>query len=88
MSFRCWTEQFDILKIDIEGGEYGLLGDERFGSVQARTVVLEMAQNSRLSRRPGVVPEQAPKIRIPNHNRDRGLAIGGPDLGFQGRLVA
>jgi FkbM family methyltransferase len=31
----------DILKIDIEGSEYGLLGDERFGSIQARTVVVE-----------------------------------------------
>jgi FkbM family methyltransferase len=31
----------DILKIDIEGGEYALLGDSRFGEVAARVIVLE-----------------------------------------------
>jgi FkbM family methyltransferase len=39
--FQMLEGTIDILKIDIEGGEYGLLGDERFGSIQARTVVLE-----------------------------------------------
>jgi FkbM family methyltransferase len=39
--FQMLDGTIDILKIDIEGGEYGLLGDERFGSVQARTVVVE-----------------------------------------------
>jgi FkbM family methyltransferase len=36
----------DILKVDIEGGEYSLLGDERFGSLQARTVVVEWHKTS------------------------------------------
>ena len=39
--FQTLGGTIDILKIDIEGGEYGLLGDERFGSVRARTVVVE-----------------------------------------------
>jgi FkbM family methyltransferase len=39
--FQTLVGPIDILKIDIEGGEYGLLGDQRFGSVQARIVVLE-----------------------------------------------
>lgn len=39
--FQTLDGAIDILKIDIEGGEYGLLGDERFGSVRARTVVVE-----------------------------------------------
>jgi FkbM family methyltransferase len=39
--FQMLDGTIDILKIDIEGGEYGLLGDERFGSIQARTIVVE-----------------------------------------------
>jgi FkbM family methyltransferase len=39
--FPMLDGKIDILKIDIEGGEYGLLGDERFGAIQARTVVVE-----------------------------------------------
>jgi FkbM family methyltransferase len=39
--FKMLDCTIDILKIDIEGGEYGLLGDERFGSLRARTVVVE-----------------------------------------------
>jgi FkbM family methyltransferase len=39
--FQMLDGTIDILKIDIEGGEYGLLGDERFASIRARTVVLE-----------------------------------------------
>ena len=39
--FKTLDGPIDLLKIDIEGGEYGLLADERFGSVQARTVVVE-----------------------------------------------
>ena len=39
--FERLSGPIDILKIDIEGGEYGLLSDERFGSLQARTVVVE-----------------------------------------------
>jgi FkbM family methyltransferase len=39
--FKMLDSTIDILKIDIEGGEYGLLGDERFGSLRARTVVVE-----------------------------------------------
>jgi FkbM family methyltransferase len=39
--FRVVTRPIDILKIDIEGGEYGMLADERFGSLGARTVVVE-----------------------------------------------
>lgn len=31
----------DILKIDIEGGEFSLLGDSRFKDLQARAIVLE-----------------------------------------------
>jgi hypothetical protein len=33
--------QIDILKIDIEGGEYELLVDPRFSTLSIRTVVLE-----------------------------------------------
>jgi FkbM family methyltransferase len=39
--FKMLDGTIDILKIDIEGGEYGLLGDERFGSIKARAVVVE-----------------------------------------------
>jgi FkbM family methyltransferase len=39
--FQRLDGPIDILKIDIEGGEYGLLADERFGSLGARTVVME-----------------------------------------------
>jgi FkbM family methyltransferase len=39
--FKMLDYPIDILKIDIEGGEYGLLSDERFGARKARTVVLE-----------------------------------------------
>jgi FkbM family methyltransferase len=33
--------QIDILKIDIEGGEYELLGDPRFASLDVKAIVLE-----------------------------------------------
>jgi FkbM family methyltransferase len=39
--FQTVESPVDILKIDIEGGEYGLLADERFGALGARTVVVE-----------------------------------------------
>jgi len=39
--FQTVKGPIDILKIDIEGGEYKLLADERFGSLGARTVVVE-----------------------------------------------
>ncbi len=39
--FQILEGPIDILKIDIEGGEYGLLADERFGALGARTVVVE-----------------------------------------------
>jgi hypothetical protein len=39
--FQALDGPIDILKIDIEGGEYGLLADERFGALSARTVVVE-----------------------------------------------
>jgi FkbM family methyltransferase len=35
----------DILKIDIEGGEYSLLADPRFGELDVRTLVLSGTQN-------------------------------------------
>lgn len=39
--FQMMAGPIDILKIDIEGGEYGLLADERFGALDARTIVVE-----------------------------------------------
>jgi FkbM family methyltransferase len=44
--FQKLDGAIDILKIDIEGGEYGLLADERFGSLQARTIVVEWHKTS------------------------------------------
>jgi FkbM family methyltransferase len=44
--FQMLDGTIDILKIDIEGGEYGLLGDERFGSLRVRTVVVEWHKTS------------------------------------------
>jgi hypothetical protein len=42
-----WLDgEIDVLKIDIEGGEYKLLSDPRFERVKARTVVLEWHQRS------------------------------------------
>lgn len=35
------TEPIDVLKIDIEGGEYELLADPRFDNLQVRGVVME-----------------------------------------------
>jgi FkbM family methyltransferase len=39
--FGCSLGPIDILKIDIEGGEYALLGDERFPSLNVRSLVVE-----------------------------------------------
>jgi FkbM family methyltransferase len=36
-----YLERVDLLKVDIEGGEWAILGDPRFASVPARAVVLE-----------------------------------------------
>jgi FkbM family methyltransferase len=44
--FEALEGDIDILKIDIEGGEYKLLGDPRFERVKARTIVLEWHQRS------------------------------------------
>lgn len=44
--FETLDGQIDILKIDIEGGEYKLLGDPRFERVNARTIVLEWHKRS------------------------------------------
>jgi FkbM family methyltransferase len=35
------SEPIDLLKIDIEGGEYPLLSDPRFGSLKVKTLVME-----------------------------------------------
>ena len=35
------NKKIDLLKIDIEGGEYRLLEDSRFGNIQAQIIVLE-----------------------------------------------
>jgi len=42
--FQTMQGPIDLLKIDIEGSEYDLLADERFGELGARTVVLEWHQ--------------------------------------------
>lgn len=42
--FETVSAPIDILKIDIEGGEYQVLADPRFPSLQARTVVVEWHQ--------------------------------------------
>jgi len=39
--FNTVKSPIDLIKIDIEGGEYGLLGDDRFNSLGARNVVVE-----------------------------------------------
>lgn len=39
--FEMLEPNIDIMKIDIEGGEYGLLDDPRFSSLRPRTVVVE-----------------------------------------------
>lgn len=41
--------KIDLLKIDIEGGEYPLLSDPRFEQIKARTIVLEWHENNELS---------------------------------------
>jgi FkbM family methyltransferase len=38
---RIGSEPIDLLKMDIEGGEYDLLADPRFEKIQAKIVVLE-----------------------------------------------
>jgi len=40
-AFQMIEGPIDILKIDIEGGEYGLLADERFAALSARVIVVE-----------------------------------------------
>ena len=40
-AFDLLRGRIDLLKIDIEGGEYSILGDERFGTLDVRTVVVE-----------------------------------------------
>ena len=32
---------FDLLKLDIEGGEYAILGDDRFARLKPRRIALE-----------------------------------------------
>lgn len=39
----------DILKIDIEGGEYAMLEDERFRQLNARTIVIEWHKTPEIS---------------------------------------
>jgi hypothetical protein len=39
------TQTIDILKIDIEGGEFALLGDPRFENLQVRNLVMEYHDN-------------------------------------------
>src|SRR5688572_3441670 len=34
-------QRIDLLKMDIEGGEYALLGDDRFGGLDVRNLVME-----------------------------------------------
>lgn len=40
------TEEIDILKIDIEGGEYALLGDSRFADLKIKVLVMEWHNTS------------------------------------------
>jgi hypothetical protein len=35
------TEEIDILKIDIEGGEYSILSDRRFADIKCKIIAME-----------------------------------------------
>ena len=41
------SDAIDLLKMDIEGGEFEILSDPRFASLQARTIVLEWHNTAR-----------------------------------------
>jgi len=50
----------DLLKMDIEGGEWALLFDERFGTVLPRAIVLEYHSGGC----PGANPKKAARERL------------------------
>jgi FkbM family methyltransferase len=54
-----YLAQADLVKIDIEGGEWALLGDARFRSLGARAVVVEYHADSCPSSNPARQAEQA-----------------------------
>ena len=50
------VRRIDLLKMDIEGGEYALLDDERFARLDVDTLVMEWHNTTEPPRRPSVVP--------------------------------
>jgi hypothetical protein len=42
-----YMQECDLLKIDIEGGEWGLLADPRFASTSAKALVMEVHPEAR-----------------------------------------
>ena len=85
--FATLNGRIDILKIDIEGGEYLLLEDERFGALDVQVVVVEWHKRDDSTQDRTWCEQALQKWGVPNDQGRSGLPTGGPHLGISVDLI-
>ena len=74
-----FLEDADLVKIDIEGAEWEILADERFGELTAGAIVLEY--------HPAYAPMQDPEAAVQRYLERAGYVTGVPVSGADGGLL-